>query len=86
MALISKKDKNPKDIGALILNKEHYFPTSSEGVLVFFQTHDLQKELNLIEQNGGTILRPKTLITEELGFMGLFLDSEGNRIGLCSRN
>lgn len=86
MALISKKDEKLKDIGALVLNKEHYFPNSSEGILIFFQSSNLQKEMNLIEKSGGTILRPKTQINEELGFMGLFLDSEGNRIGLRSLN
>jgi hypothetical protein len=30
----------------------------------------------------GTVLQQKALITEEIGFWGVFLDTEGNRIGI----
>jgi predicted enzyme related to lactoylglutathione lyase len=34
---------------------------------------------------GGQIIQPKTQISEAIGFMGIILDSEGNRIALHSR-
>jgi predicted enzyme related to lactoylglutathione lyase len=34
---------------------------------------------------GGKVLEPKRLITQEIGYMGIVLDSEDNRIALHSR-
>lgn len=34
------------------------------------------------ETAGGKVLMPKTLITEDIGYMGILLDSEGNRIAV----
>jgi predicted enzyme related to lactoylglutathione lyase len=33
---------------------------------------------------GGTVYQPKTQISEEHGFMAVFIDSEGNRVALHS--
>ncbi|WP_240751406.1 VOC family protein [Flagellimonas onchidii] len=46
---------------------------------------DVQNELGRVEDAGGKILRPKTQISPEVGYMGVFSDSEGNRIALHSR-
>ena len=72
--------------GSLVHNTELYQP-SSKGVLVYFTAHsgDLDNELSRVEAAGGKVLLPKTLITEEIGHMAIFLDSEGNRIALHSR-
>ena len=45
---------------------------------------DVQKVLDKVEAAGGKILVPKTEISPEYGFMAVFIDSEGNRIGLHS--
>lgn len=72
--------------GALVFQQEHYKP-STDGTLLYFTAHsgDLANELARVEAAGGVVLRDKTLITEEIGYMGLFLDTEGNRIALHSR-
>lgn len=68
-----------------------YFPdaytTSKEGTLVYFTAFsgDLCEELSRVEGAGGKVLQEKRLITEEIGYYGLFLDSEGNRIAIHSR-
>jgi len=71
--------------GSLVCNPEYYTPAVN-GVLIYFtsQTGDLNDELNRVEQAGGTIAMPKTLISEEIGYMGGFFDTEGNRIALHS--
>ncbi len=71
--------------GSLILQPEWYIPNRKEGVLIYFSSDDVQNELNRVETAGGRILKPKTLISAEVGYMGLFHDSEGNRIALHSR-
>ena len=73
-------------MGSLVYNKEFYKP-STDGSLLYFTAHsgDLAHELSRIEKSGGKVLQPKTLITEDIGYMALFIDSEGNRLALHSR-
>lgn len=47
---------------------------------------DLQPMLDKIEKSGGEILVPKMEISPEMGYFALFIDSEGNKIGLHSSN
>ncbi|XLS27862.1 VOC family protein [Flavobacteriaceae bacterium M23B6Z8] len=70
--------------GSLIQN-EAYTPSKSEGVLIYFSSVDVSNELTRIPEAGGTVLQSKTLISEDIGYMALFLDTEGNRIALHSR-
>lgn len=72
--------------GSLVYHEEFYKP-SSEGALVYFtsQAGDLSVELARVEDAGGKILVPRTLIKEDIGYMAAFIDSEGNRIALHSR-
>ncbi|MBT8263632.1 MAG: VOC family protein [Bacteroidia bacterium] len=74
----------PGATGTLIKH-ETYIP-SQEGTLVYIHSKDVQIELDRIEAAGGTIYQPKTQISPEHGFMGVFIDSEGNRVALHSRN
>ncbi|MEM7087193.1 MAG: VOC family protein [Bacteroidota bacterium] len=66
-----------------LVQHETYVP-SHEGTLVYFFSEDLQTELDRIEEAGGKILQPKTQISPEHGYMGVFEDSEGNRVALHS--
>jgi uncharacterized protein len=72
--------------GSLVSSGDHYKP-STDGVLIYFTTHsgDLSNELARIEPAGGKVLQPKTLIAEGYGYYALFIDSEGNRAALHSR-
>ncbi len=55
------------------------------GVTVYLNAGpDLQVVLDRVEENGGKILVPKTPHADEVGFFALFLDTEGNRLGLHS--
>ena len=71
--------------GGLVCHPE-YTP-SDKGVVIYFtaQSGDVAVELSRVEAAGGKVLMTKKLITEEIGYMGLFLDTEGNRIALHSR-
>lgn len=75
----SEKDA-PGAMGSLI-KEESYIP-SHEGTLIYFSSDDLQIELDKVENAGGKILQEKTLISPDHGYMGVFQDSEGNRIAL----
>lgn len=72
--------------GALVYHEEYYKP-STDGVVVYLSalSGDLANELAKVEAAGGKVLQEKTKISDEHGFMALFLDSEGNRLALHSR-
>lgn len=78
-------DENGGGAGGSLIYHQEICVTSADGVLVYFSSDDVNTELKRIEDAGGQILVPKTEISPEIGFMAVFLDSEGNRIALHSR-
>jgi len=71
--------------GALVYNAEFYKPSSTDGPLIYLNANpDVQNVLSKVESAGGKILVPKTQISEDYGYMAMFIDSEGNRIALHS--
>jgi uncharacterized protein len=70
--------------GAICFGPGHI--PSKTGVLPYLNGgKDLSVVLNRVEAAGGKVLMPKTFITREVGHVAQFLDSEGNRIALHSR-
>jgi len=73
-------------VTGIIIKGEGYKP-SADGVTIYLNGGDnLQIILDKVEKNGGKIILPKTAHADENGFFALFLDSEGNRLGLNSPN
>lgn len=69
---------------ATLLKAEGSVP-SKDGVAVYLNGgEDLQVVLDRIDKNGGKIIVPKTPHADGSGFFALFIDSEGNRLGLNS--
>lgn len=67
--------------GALV--EGDYYKPSSEGITVYFDGgNDMDNILKHVEEAGGEIIMPKTFTGKEAGYVGMFVDSEGNRIGL----
>lgn len=61
------------------------FQPSEQGVLIHFNCEDVAATSALVEQNGGRIVIPRTkILAEDRGYFCVFVDSEGNRIGLYS--
>jgi uncharacterized protein len=67
--------------GALVENVDMI--ASANNTVVYFETEDCIAEENKIEQAGGKIIKPKMSIGQ-FGFVSIFLDTEGNTIGLHS--
>ena len=82
MGWFPRIESGPGADGSLV-QQDSYVP-SHEGTLVYFTSGDLQQELDRVEAAGGIVMQPKTQISEEHGYMGLFQDTEGNRIALHS--
>ncbi|WP_205744968.1 VOC family protein [Echinicola pacifica] len=73
-------------ITGVIVKAEGYIP-SADGVTIYLNGgEDLQIILGKVEENGGEILMKKTAHADDSGFFALFLDTEGNRLGLHSPN
>jgi predicted enzyme related to lactoylglutathione lyase len=71
-------------VTGLIIEAEGYEP-SSNGVTIYLNAgENLQTSLDKITQNGGKILVPKTPHADQNGFFAIFIDNEGNRLGLNS--
>ena len=77
---------NPEASGAMgsLMKYESYIP-SHEGTLIYFNSDDVQIELDKIDDAGGKVLQEKAQISPEIGYMGIFEDTEGNRIALYSQ-
>ncbi len=72
-------------LGGALCQGEWYTP-SEKGVVVYLNGgDDLSVPLSNVEAAGGKIVMPKKQISEEYGFMAMFIDSEGNRIALHSQ-
>lgn len=71
--------------GAIVDSGGFHKPSSSDGVLIYLNGNpDVQIVLDKVEAAGGKVMLPKTEISPEYGYMGVFIDTEGNRIGLHS--
>jgi predicted enzyme related to lactoylglutathione lyase len=71
--------------GAIVFHKDA--KPSADGTMVFLNANpDLADILRRIEKAGGKIIVPKTHINSEIGYFAIFLDTEGNRVGLHSQN
>jgi predicted enzyme related to lactoylglutathione lyase len=58
---------------------------STEGTTVYLNGgDDLAPILSRVEPAGGSIAVPKTEIGNDFGFFALFIDTEGNKVGLHS--
>ncbi|RKF17545.1 VOC family protein [Alginatibacterium sediminis] len=70
-----------------VILKQEGFQPSSNGVTIYLNGGDnLQVILDEVVKNHGEIIIPKTAHADESGFFAIFLDSEGNRLGLHSPN
>jgi uncharacterized protein len=71
--------------GCLIHTDGFHIPSATKGPLIYLNANpDVQLVLDKVETAGGKVLVPKTEISPEYGYMGVFVDSESNRIGLHS--
>ncbi len=69
--------------GAIVHSDGFHKPSATDGPLIYLNGNpDVQNVLDKVEAAGGQILVPKTEISPDYGYMAVFIDTEGNRIGL----
>lgn len=67
--------------GALAFLPAFYHPGET-GPVVYLSVDSVSKCVAKVEPAGGAIIVPVTQVSEQVGFMAVMRDSEGNRIGL----
>jgi hypothetical protein len=69
------------------LAKSEYHTPSSDGITIYLNGgNDLNNILSKVNDAGGRVIMEKILLSEEAGYIGMFLDTEGNKIGLQNNN
>jgi len=81
MAMLPRGDHG---VGGAVIYLPDHKPGMKGPLLYLNGGDDLQVMLDRVEPAGGQILVPKSLITEEIGYMAIFIDSEGNHMALHS--
>ncbi|MDX1959632.1 MAG: VOC family protein [Leptospiraceae bacterium] len=75
-----------QQVVGVLIKGDGYAP-SSKGVTVYLNAgENLQAIVENIPKQGGKVLVPKSPHADGVGFYAIFLDTEGNRLGLHSPN
>ena len=75
--------ENQLVVGVIVKGEDQQ--PSANGITIYLDVgEDLQVVLDKIIAHGGEIKVPKTAHADESGFFAIFIDSEGNRLGLHS--
>ncbi len=83
MAFFPSEPMSGKASGGLVQGPMH--KPSADGAKIYLNGNpDLSNALSKIEAAGGKVMMPKTKISDELGFLAYFVDSEGNTMALHS--
>jgi predicted enzyme related to lactoylglutathione lyase len=73
-------------IGGSIVAGPGYVPSDTGPLIYLNAGNDLNNVLNNVPLAGGRIIMPKTLISEDMGNFAIFIDSQGNKLALYSKN
>ncbi|AVR46802.1 lactoylglutathione lyase [Christiangramia fulva] len=73
-------------IGGAIVAGPGSTPSDSGPLIYLNAGNDLNAILQKVEEAGGRIVMSKTLINKESGYFAIFIDSEGNKLALHSKN
>jgi len=73
-------------IGGAVVAGEGCSPSTTGPLIYLNGGKDLSTVLSKVEAAGGRIVMAKTLINDAVGHFALFMDTEGNRLALHSKN
>lgn len=72
-------------VGGAVAAGPMHKPSSHGSVVYLNGGDDLAKPLSRVETAGGKVVMPKTKVSDEVGFIAMFADSEGNTVALHSK-
>lgn len=73
-------------IGGALVKGPGSTPSETGSLIYLNAGKNLQPILKRIESNGGRVILEKTKIDDDAGYFALFIDSEGNKLALHSKN
>jgi predicted enzyme related to lactoylglutathione lyase len=73
-------------IGGAVIASQGSIPSAAGPLIYLNGGPDLSIVLNKVEEAGGRVVMPKTLISEDAGYFAIFIDSQGNKLALHSTN
>ena len=73
-----------RNVSGAVVQGNDYTPSTSGVVAYLNGGHDLQQVLDKVALNHGTVIVPKTQISPEMGYFGMFIDTEGNKMAVHS--
>ena len=77
-------DPQKGGFGGAIASGENFVPAMTGTTVYLDGGNDLSVPLGRVESAGGKVILPKTGIGENRGFIALFIDTEGNKVGFHS--
>ena len=84
MAFFPAEPGSGKANGGLVQSPNH--KPSADGVKLYLNANpDMSQVFSSVEKAGGKVTMPKMKISDEIGYMAFFMDTEGNSIGLHSQ-
>ena len=74
------------NVSGALVQGEGYTPSTNGAIIYLNGGNDLQNILSRVEDAGGKVVLPKTQISPEMGYFAMFIDTEGNKMALHSKN
>lgn len=72
----------PDKVGGALVQGPMHTPSQTGCVLYLNANPSLQAVVDRIAPAGGTVTMPATKISDEIGYMAFFIDTEGNAMAL----
>ncbi|EAY25118.1 VOC family protein [Microscilla marina] len=73
-------------VGGALCKSEMHIPSADGAVVYLNGGKDLSTPLSKVTTAGGEVVMPKTKISDEIGYMAFFMDTEGNKVAFHSPN
>lgn len=71
-------------VGGALVEADGYEPSETGSLVYLNGGSDLSDPLSRVESSGGSVVLPKTKISDEIGYLAIFKDTEGNKLALHS--
>jgi predicted enzyme related to lactoylglutathione lyase len=72
------------EVGGALVEGEGYVPSESGPLVYLNGGNDLADPLSRVESSGGSLLMPKTKVSDEVGYIAIIKDCEGNKVAFHS--
>ena len=72
-------------VGGALAKSDMHKPGANGAMIYLNANPDLSDPLSRVEKAGGKMIKGKTHISDEIGYMAFFIDTEGNTVAMHSQ-